>query len=132
MDTLQVALGMVGPVLVLVGTLLGSWWTRRTGEEKNKTADWDALLQRMESWTARELAAQAARIELLEKEVEEIRRERDDYRHERDEHRQGRDEMRRKYNAALTYLGWLCERLREFVDPADWREPPRLIADDLV
>ena len=68
----QIILGLGAPVLVFLGGWLGTRYSRKTGEEANKTADWSAFMQENREWTEDKLSERDRRIETLETQVKRI------------------------------------------------------------
>lgn len=68
----QIVAGAIAPVLVFVGGFFGTRYSRKTGEEANKTADWSAFMMENREWTEDRLAERDKRIESLEGQVKTI------------------------------------------------------------
>ena len=86
----QIAAGAVAPVLVFVGGFFGTKYSRKTGEEANKTADWGAFLKENREWTEDKLSERDRRIESLEVQMKSIMEK--------------FDELSDRYTDALTYI----------------------------
>ena len=68
----QIILGAVAPVLVFLGGWLGSRYSRKTGEEANKTADWSAFMRENREWTEDKLSERDRRIKSLEVQMKSV------------------------------------------------------------
>ena len=109
----QIILGMLGPVLLLVGVVITARVTRKGGHEAAQVS----LAKEIRAWTELRLAERDKRIDSLEEDVRELRAE--------------LDELARKYRAAITYIRRLVTQLRRHVSPEQIEPPPPEIQIDL-
>ena len=109
----QIILGMLGPVLLLVGVVITARVTRKGGHEAAQVS----LAKEIRAWTELRLAERDKRIDSLEEDVRELRAE--------------LDELARKYRAAITYIRRLVSQLRQHVEPSQIEKPPPEIQIDL-
>ncbi len=120
----QIILGMLGPVLLLVGVVVTARATRQGGREATRSADWAAFAAEVREWTEERLAERDQRINSLATELAEVRSELGIVRSEL-------DELARKYRAAITYIRRLVSQLRLHVPPEQIESPPPEIQIDL-
>lgn len=109
----QIIIGMLGPVLLLVGVVITALGTRKGGREAAQVS----LTKEIRAWTELRLAERDKRIDSLEEDVRELRSE--------------LDELARKYRAAIGYIRRLVSQLRQHVDPSQIEPPPAEIQIDL-
>ena len=119
---------LLGAVILVVGTWITARFSRKTGQEANKsaasqarTADWAAFMAEQREWTQRQLKEQDERTEqqLAER----------DRRIDRLEERLNLVEA--KYKAAIAYIRRIVRQLQRHVDPEDIETPPPEISPDL-
>ena len=120
----QIILGMLGPVLLLVGVVVTARATRQGGREATRSADWASFAAEVREWTEDRLAERDQRINSLATELAEVRSELGIVRSEL-------DGLARKYRAAITYIRRLVSQLRQHVEPSQIEKPPQEIQIDL-
>lgn len=103
------------------------WFTRRTGQESNKTADWSAFVKEQREWTEDRLAERDTRISALETENAENRKRIAEQGEEIA--RLGRIEI--KFKEAVSYIRRLVNQLKAHVPAEDIERPPSGIELDL-
>lgn len=113
----QIILGMLGPVLLLVGVVVTARVTRQGGREATRSADWAAFAAEVREWTEDRLAERDTRIDCLERDVRALRDE--------------LAELSAKYRAAIAYVRRLVTQLRRHVSPDQIEPPPPEIQIDL-
>lgn len=120
----QIILGMLGPVLLLVGVVVTARATRQGGREATRSADWESFAAEVREWTEDRLAERDQRINSLATELAEVRSELGIVRSEL-------DGLARKYRAAIAYIRRIVQQLRLHVPPEQIESPPPEIQIDL-
>lgn len=72
MRTWQLVAGAVAPSLVFIGGVIGTYYSRRTGEEANRTADWSAFVREQREWTEDRLEERDRHIKDLKNRLDNV------------------------------------------------------------